>query len=443
MKDFGGNRINFVQAGLGTNCTFIQNFAGKKTENDSVIRSLSTLLSNAEPSTVTGISVEPVACLIRKLKHYMPKLKNACLLHAALGEEDIIGETVHAFTQQMCEEYLCQVPPAHREGLAHHMQYLLNMSHVGMVHPNAENHLEQIRQKFNIDIPVEQQQSDVWTWSKLVETYNFKGCEVLLLDTEGHDAQILRSMISHCSQSIEEWPHFIQFESMGLCDALEGKGSEKRVVRELEKYGYVTIMLSNWNTYLVHGSAMGNPKIKKWVKKWFCDVCKQFDAPKPFTSDAKLNYCAACSNSWTTEQRAMAAAMPPCLNPECEYPANPDVQISDGFCCEKCEGRFKGEDWAMNLKKEKMHTACCTSKDSSIFLDPKVLLGINLNSAFGGYGPVKGGKCKHPGCNFMQNSDPWISNGYCCEKCEGLHKGEAWAEGGKRHYKSCEQIPCN
>merc|ERR1712083_146473 len=26
-----------------------------------------------------------------------------------------------------------------------------------------------------------------------------------------------------------------------------------------------------------------------------------------------------------------------------------------------------------------------------------------------------------------------------CPKCEGMDNGEEWAEGGKRHYKSCEK----
>merc|ERR1712129_153151 len=102
-----------------------------------------------------------------------------------------------------------------------------------------------------------------------------------------------------------------------------------------------------------------------------------------------------------------------------------------------------GEAWAMSLKIQNLHTACCTSRDPSFLSDPQFLLGLNLTSDYGGYGPVRTGKCKHPDCRFMQNSDPWISNGYCCEKCEGLHKGEDWAGGGKRHYKSCEQILAN
>merc|ERR1712061_428188 len=57
-----------------------------------------------------------------------------------------------------------------------------------------------------------------------------------------------------------------------------------------------------------------------------------------------------------------------------------------------------------------------------------------------GGGQAWGAKCAHPDCNYMRHSDPSISKLYCCEKCEGLHKGEEWAEGGKRHYKSCEKI---
>lgn len=52
--------------------------------------------------------------------------------------------------------------------------------------------------------------------------------------------------------------------------------------------------------------------------------------------------------------------MEKCQNPECEYMANPDPSVSVGFCCEKCEGRFKGEEWASQGKKK--HTAYCTSK---------------------------------------------------------------------------------
>lgn len=120
----------------------------------------------------------------------------------------------------------------------------------------------------------------------------------------------------------------------------------------------------------------------------------------------------------------------PCANPECEYPANPDPSVSVGFCCEKCEGRFNGEEWATGGKKK--HTAYCTSRDES----------LSGSMAEQSYGPVKKHprKCANPDCSYMKHSDPSISQNYCCEKCEGVHQGAEWAEGGKKHYKHCEKI---
>lgn len=51
--------------------------------------------------------------------------------------------------------------------------------------------------------------------------------------------------------------------------------------------------------------------------------------------------------------------MQKCMDPNCDFMAHPDPEISIGFCCEKCEGRFNGEAWGMAGKR---HTAVCTSK---------------------------------------------------------------------------------
>lgn len=132
-------------------------------------------------------------------------------------------------------------------------------------------------------------------------------------------------------------------------------------------------------------------------------------------------------------KRAVKDVSPkPCGNPDCEFVAHSDPSISVDFCCDKCEARFKGEEWAWSAKKK--HTAYCASKS----------VGNVVASQLGGYGPtMPGKKCEHPDCNYMRNPDPSVSRLYCCEKCEGLHKGAAWAAGGKRHFKSCAKIEMN
>lgn len=236
----------------------------------------------------------------------------------------------------------------------------------------------------------------------------------------------------------------------------------------------------------------------------------------------------------------------PCANPDCEYPANDDPDIASecpGFCCEKCMGRFNGEEWAMVCTKK--HTKWCSKRllndedDSSTGArharsQPQGRKGSSKSigsskgngkgeQAFGMDGACKGkmgwkggpplwpepawhapfgfkgemgwkgglpaeymaamaaaeawqasmagawqgqkassvaaaaaaawqaparkgggggarAKCAHPECEYMRHSDPSVSKRYCCEKCEGLHQGADWAEGGKRHYKSCEKM---
>lgn len=123
-----------------------------------------------------------------------------------------------------------------------------------------------------------------------------------------------------------------------------------------------------------------------------------------------------------------------CAYPDCEHPANADPSIAAGFCCEKCQGRFNGDEWAMTKRK---HTANCTSKQVTVVAGRFLLVA-------GGYGPALSGiKCAHPNCNYMKHSDPTVSRLYCCEKCDGLHNGEPWAAGGKRHYASCQKIDFN
>mmetsp|Transcript_113757 Transcript_113757/g.178998 ORF Transcript_113757/g.178998 Transcript_113757/m.178998 type:complete len:242 (+) Transcript_113757:49-774(+) len=117
-----------------------------------------------------------------------------------------------------------------------------------------------------------------------------------------------------------------------------------------------------------------------------------------------------------------------CKNPNCEYPVNSDPSVSVDFCCDKCEARFNGDPWGSAGKKK--HTAYCSShaSDNTISSTP---LCTTRNE------PPQ--KCANPCCDYEWHSDKSVSLLYCCEKCEGIHKREPWAEGGKAHYKSCEK----
>ena len=67
----------------------------------------------------------------------------------------------------------------------------------------------------------------------LAQQLNFTGCQVLLVDTEGHDTSILRSMLAHCEGKPDELPEVIQFETRGHCDKMEDSSSEQQIIDAL------------------------------------------------------------------------------------------------------------------------------------------------------------------------------------------------------------------
>lgn len=134
-----------------------------------------------------------------------------------------------------------------------------------------------------------------------------------------------------------------------------------------------------------------------------------------------------------------------CAMPGCEYPAHADPDYN-GFCCEKCEGRSKGEEWG-----GKKHTAYCTSKDPSGALMAEHFGGAPTPAYGGGCGgggmqkfapagrPGAGQPCQNPECEYTASPDPEpaSSAGFCCEKCQGRFNGEDWANSGKKHTAWC------
>ena len=63
--------------------------------------------------------------------------------------------------------------------------------------------------------------TNMWTYGKLAKELDFSGCELLVIDAEGDDTKILRSMISHCWETGKGWPDMIAFETQGHCDNKE------------------------------------------------------------------------------------------------------------------------------------------------------------------------------------------------------------------------------
>lgn len=303
QTDFGGRRVNIVQVGLGTNSTFIQNLGAERDEWDYNTEVLLGALSETRHDYVTGIGVEPVHEHVNSLLRIAKaKFPHVALVQVALGDKEASGDVVHCLTHGMRDELLGQVPQGKEQDELHAaLQYLQNMSSTGAIHPDVPNRLDQIHAKFGLQARFQQFSTDVWTWRRLTRTLNFSGCELLLVDTEGHDAMVLRSMISYCKDEEKRdnmaWPDVIQFESMGLCDKVEGDGTEWAIIDSLRSVGYELAHFSHYNTQLIHRGALRlNTRILRWAAETFrCHFCLCYNY-FPFTSSRqKQRLCMDCS----------------------------------------------------------------------------------------------------------------------------------------------------
>ena len=141
----------------------------------------------------------------------------------------------------------------------------------------------------------------------------FCGCEVLLVDAEGSDTKILRSMIVHCEdverRGANAWPDVVQFETMGHCDQREGVDAEAKMITQLETCGYVLVYWSFHNTVLVNGKPLRGQadaercqRLQRWMRTLQCQAkgCRRTGTADghglPFRSHANRMHCRQCSN---------------------------------------------------------------------------------------------------------------------------------------------------
>ena len=280
-RDFGGKRVHVVQIGLGTNATFIQNFASPHDEDwdkgiDWILQSASSVGSI---TGFTGVAVEPAAEHVHVLRPFVEKsLPGVALVQCAIGDIDGDSE-LYLLPRQVHDALLRQAPWWQREGLERSLSYVLNMSCVGREHPDMPYYLQTLRRDYGVQVELDQARVIIWSWDRLSRELNFGGCELLVVDTEGYDVRILRSLVAHClqcEQDLQEdcWPYVIQFETQGHSGRVEGIEAKWGIINELMNVGYTLVHYSHYSTQLARTKELlYNDRVIDWASTFVCSGC--------------------------------------------------------------------------------------------------------------------------------------------------------------------------
>ena len=292
--EFGGGWVHFVQIGLGTNTTFVQNLVGCWEDWSYSIAWLMNAASEQRRGHVCGVAVEPVGHLAQAYQRLAESLPNVEVLQAAISDTDEDNAEVHFLSDEDAEALLSQVAPSMTEDLAKQLVFIKNMSTVGRNHPELKEASDSIEIGFGVRLPLSVQRVDIWSYGRLAQSLNFVGCEILMIDAEGHDASILRSVMEHCRHYPSAWPWLIQFETMGNCDKVEGNGTEWSIIHQLEDAGYLLVGYSHGNTHMAWQQALRYEKrLQKWVRSWKCKCCQRREL-FPYVTTRNGVWCQFC-----------------------------------------------------------------------------------------------------------------------------------------------------
>lgn len=315
VQDFHNRRLHFLQIGLGTFGTFLQNLTDAN-ESYVPIKWLLQASSNNSKS-ILGVGVEPVPEHVRKLVPALNELPNSCLVQAAIGAPGA-GDggssacgggrarkpdrmPVYTLTADKYAAYLSAVAKERRAEFESDVLYLRNMSCVGRAHPEFWKFREAIEEKYGVRLELEPVEAPCLTYGELSERLHFSGVEVLLIDAEGFDVRIIESMLDHCRKAgIDSWPDIIQFESMGHCDKIDGRGSEEAVLQSLEGAGYLIAATGKDTQAIFEKAIRRDPRVQKFLSTYKCRTCGvQGWRGMPYCCISLGEFCTACSSqSW-------------------------------------------------------------------------------------------------------------------------------------------------
>eukprot|EP00439_Symbiodinium_sp_Y106_P032867 s2867_g3.t3 len=159
-------------------------------------------------------------------------------------------------------EALAALSAAQRAHYDWDMSYLRNMSSVGAISSHLEYFHSRLVDKAEVAVPLRRDNVQLWSWRRLTREMGFNGCEVLVLDTEGCDVEILRSMAYHCGSADKEQ-----------------------------------------DTHMVLGAkAVEGSPLHHWMLTWRCSYCGRRES-YPYLDDPYTGYT-SCSNCRERPSRA-------------------------------------------------------------------------------------------------------------------------------------------
>lgn len=284
--DYEGRSVHVLQIGLGTFGTFLHH-------DQYWLDMLLEASSKGATDELCAIGVDPVEESAGPLERIAmdEASNNRCsIMLAAVGDEELDRVSLwclpHMARQSLREELVGRgVDTVTKAAVDKQMAYMENMSSIHSAHPDFAHSVEWVRHMSHTPMPlIEERAVPMHSFASILAHYNASSCELLLIDAEGGDCAVLRSMIQACSDGVvRSWPKVIRFETRGHADVMEQRrDTEESTIKALQQVGYLLVE-AGYDATLVHGPAMAlSNQLCAWADKYFtltCNACRVTATP--------------------------------------------------------------------------------------------------------------------------------------------------------------------
>ena len=276
MENFNGSCVHVLQIGLGTNGTFLQ-------MDSTWIHSLLGATTQAPSEAFKGIGVEPMKEWINRLAEPARKIGQVSLIWAAIGDTtgstNLFGLPPYARRRLHEQMELNHVGAEARATILWNMDYLENMSRVDEPHPDFQYCVNQILEAIPSPLSFSllvSRSVPCFTFEEIFKLTNASGCEILIIDAEGADSDILRSMIKACQKPGGiRWPRVISYETRGWGNTSSEPRKEEETLMMLQENQYL-VVFAGGDTILLHDLTLKEyPVFAYWADKWFRLSCQK------------------------------------------------------------------------------------------------------------------------------------------------------------------------
>jgi len=271
-RNYANKAVHILQVGLGTFGTFV-----KPNEQTWMALLLKASSWKKNDNVLKAIGVDPLEESVSLQQAAVTGTSKCSFLLAAI-DEDSEPKSLFCLPRGMRFRIFQSLQGEalwKRMLVDAELEFMENMSSIGSPHRDYKQCMDRIIDCIDLKESLqEERRVEVCTFEEVLRIHNASGCEVLVIDAEGSDCAIIRSMLACCKKKHASWPWVICFETQSLANFKEdNQNLEEKIITLLQEEEYLLIYAGRDAVLVHHPTLRQLQDLAQWADDNYTLTC--------------------------------------------------------------------------------------------------------------------------------------------------------------------------